>query len=484
MTLEGRAEGCERGTASAAAATIAAALVAVLALALRRWGWENWSFWLDECLQLFVSSHSTADILALLANERNHPPLFYLMVHAALRVSASALFLRWLPAVLSALAVLVAFHRAGGARQPWRAVGTALTLAVLPLSVHLGQELRAYALAILLVALADLARLRHDETGHRAPLIVFCAASIAAVYSLYLAFFPLAAFWLGDALEAREPSGENARRRLRIVPVVTILAFLPWLLSVRSNLARPNEIPAPPLTAKLVAEFATGFVADRQPETRFWPAAAVVWGLAALGAVAPSRERRRALLELLVILGGVGLFLRLTNHWYELRYFSFAMWPLARLAGQGLGAVDRFPRRLRAPAFLAAAALFVGVEWRGLAENARTGRVDWRDPVDYLVFQRREGLAGPIVPVDWWSYMTLYAHDIQRGRLGELREPALSAEDLARALGTAREGWIVRANWGGSQSAMSLDFARPWGSFERADAVRIYRFESARVLDP
>jgi len=39
---------------------LAASLLAVLglALALRRAGWESWSFWLDESLQLFVARHS------------------------------------------------------------------------------------------------------------------------------------------------------------------------------------------------------------------------------------------------------------------------------------------------------------------------------------------------------------------------------------------------------------------------------------------
>ena len=316
------------------------------------------------------------------------------------------------------------------------ALGSALALAVLPLAVHQGQELRAYSLAFFCVALADVSRAWHEESGLRRAVLLQTLAAMGAVYSLYIAFFPLAVGWAMDALASRKPHGMRARRRL-IVPVLTILAFLPWLLAVRTNLTRANEMPAPAPTLRVVGEFATGLVADRQPQLRFAASAVFVWSLVAMGLVgAAGPERRRLAVELAAILLASVLFLTISNHWFELRYFWFALWPLAQLVGEGLSALPplaaqlSIPTRFRIPSFFAGAVLLVVAEARPLAENAGSGRVDWR-PLESL-----------------------------------------------------GDGWIVRTKWGGSESGRSLAEARPWATFTQADGLTLYRFEKGRLVPP
>lgn len=468
-----------------AAIGVALTLTVALAVVLRRWGWESWSFWLDESLQLFVASQPTRQILALLRNERNHPPLDYLAVHLALKVSASALFLRWWPTLVSAATLPLVFLRAGGSRRPFAALGAAFSLAVLPLAVHQGQELRAYALALFAFALADVARARHEETGRPAALGLQALASVAAVYSLYIAFFPLAVTWALDAAGARRADGRRARRRLLLVPAITVIVFLPWLAAIRSNLTRPNEIAAPALTPRLAAEMAVGFVAERGPGLRYAASAAVVWGLAGLGLATLKRpERARLGFELVAIVVAMVVFLRVTNHWFELRYFWFALWPLTRLLGEGLGSVERLGTRFRAPAFAGAAALLLVAASPGLAENARWGRVDWRPPAGYLTYQSRVGRGGPVIPADWWSYMLLNAQRLDQPGF-ELREPVETRAGLGAVLGTVPSGWIVKVKWGGSELGKALqDEPRPWATFARADDAAIYRFENGRIVPP
>jgi hypothetical protein len=408
----------------------------VLAAVLRRWGWENWSFWLDESLQFFVASHPIKEIIALLRNERTHPPLDYLLTHVALQVGTSALFLRWVPTLLSVATLPLVFARAGG-------MGA------------LGLE---------------------------------ALASIAAVYSLIIAFFPLAVFWALDAAACRGEgaAAARARRRTLIVPAGTVLAFVPWLLAVRSNLLRPNEMPAPPLSPRLLLEFAAGFVSGREAGLRFALGAAAVAAVAALAlAVAGSATRTRLALELAGVVLSSAVFLKVTNHWFEMRYFWFAMWPLARLLGEGLGAVDRLGPRLRVPAFAGAAAVLLAAEMPGLAENAAWGRVDWRPPARYIAYEAARGRGGPVVPADWWSYMLLFPQRAGVEPALRIEEPCLAPADLPAVLARIPEGWISKVKEGSSALGESLEKgAKPWASFDRADSVRLYRFENGRIVPP
>jgi hypothetical protein len=460
----------------------------VLAAVLRRWGWENWSFWLDESLQFFVASHPIKEIIALLRNERTHPPLDYLLTHVALQVGTSALFLRWVPTLLSVATLPLVFARAGGMQQPFQSLGSAFALAVLPFAVHQGQELRPYSLALFSVAAADVSRQRHEETGAWGALGLEALASIAAVYSLIIAFFPLAVFWALDAAACRGEgaAAARARRRTLIVPAGTVLAFVPWLLAVRSNLLRPNEMPAPPLSPRLLLEFAAGFVSGREAGLRFALGAAAVAAVAALGlAVAGSATRTRLALELAGVVLSSAVFLKVTNHWFEMRYFWFAMWPLARLLGEGLGAVDRLGPRLRVPAFAGAAAVLLAAEMPGLAENAAWGRVDWRPPARYIAYEAARGRGGPVVPADWWSYMLLFPQRAGVEPAFRIEEPCLAPADLPAVLARIPEGWISRVKEGSSALGESLEKgAKPWASFDRADSVRLYRFENGRIVPP
>jgi hypothetical protein len=468
---------------------VAAALTAILVLAvgLRRWGWENWSLWLDECLQVFVARQPTRQILERLQYERNHPPLDYFLTHLALKVSASALFLRWIPTLLSAATACLVFARAGAARRPLVSLGAVFSFAVLPFAVHQGQELRAYALALFWVAVADVSRAWHDAGGQRLALAGSAAASIFAVYSLYLAFLPLAAFWILDALDARATGRSRAPAliRLQLIPALTILAFLPWIYAVRSNIAHSNELPAPRLSASLVARHVVGFLADRQPGTGRAAAAFVMLGIAGTGvALASPVERRRIAVEGVMTIGGAAAFLLVTNHWFELRYFWFALWPLSRCFGEGLGVTAQLGR-WRTPSFAAALALVFALEWPALAENAATGRPDWRRPVGYVT-SRHPGVEPVLVPLDWWSFMLLDYQQLVGEPPFRLEQPSLTSRDLDATLARIGEGWVIRAPYGGSETAERLKASalRPWGIFDGADGASAYRFENGRLVAP
>lgn len=258
-----------------------------------------------------------------------------------------------------------------------------------------------------------------------------------------------------------------------------------WPAPAPRSLTRPNELEAQRVTPSLLADYAVGFVAGREPGTGPAAAALVVVAVAGLGFAAAERPER---IRLAVELGGIVLltvlFLKLTNHWFELRYFWFAMAALARLVGEGLGAAARLGR-FRVPAFVAGSALLLLAEMPALAENARSGRVDWRIPARYVVAHAKSGRGGPVVPADWWSYMLLYPQNLRWEIPFTLATPCLTSGELETVRARFPEGWIARAPFGGSELDESLKTGpKPWATFDRADGVSLYRFENGRIIPP
>jgi hypothetical protein len=238
------------------------------------------------------------------------------------------------------------------------------------------------------------------------------------------------------------------------------------------------------LTLPLVARQAVGFLADRQPGTERAGAAVVVLALAGFGAVsAAPLERRRLAVEAALTVGGAAAFLVVSNHWLEPRYFWFFLWPLARACGEGLGAISRLAHG-RTPAFAAALAVFLALQWPALAENAATGRPDWRRPVGYATWRRPEPA---IVPIDWWSSMCLDYQLLAGGaRFRMEAEPCVTPAALDATLVRLGDGWVFRSPHGGTEAAATLAASgpKPWATFAEADGVAVYRFEKGKIVPP
>ena len=475
-------------------AWITLAAVIGLGVAFRVWGWSNWSLWLDETMQVDYARRGLRGLIRTVVWDGNNPPLDYLVTYLCRRISEADAMYR-LPPVLWSIGTMAALFLRMGGRRAWPAsIATAATFAFLPLAIHYGQEVRPYALGLFLVASADAARaefVRATDGPRRRWFLVTLVAAVGAAYTLHIALVALATIWLGELIPAwRGRARDPVRlRAATLVPVLTVVAFLPWLWAIRGRFGRVNEILAPAITSAVVKNLVVALAASfREDPVGRGLAATLVWGLAIAGLwFASAEERTRVELELLGSGVGVLALLAWQNHWWSLRYVIFVLLPMSRAVGYAIGGVfSLVPRRLAAGSAATVMSLVLLGELPSIRDNAIAGRPDWRRPAGYIDFQSRHGKRGTLYPVDGWTYFAL--------RFQTLRlDPPIGCDFIAdrmpllrQVLSSAPSGWLVRTPHHPVPAEVDafLKKSRPWAVFPKAEDATVYRFENGRLVDP
>lgn len=205
------------------------AAVLLLAALLRFARLDAQSLWYDEGVSAFMTTRNAAEIARAAAADI-HPPLYYWLLAAWAAVfGPGELALRGLSALLSvaSVAVLVGL----GTRLFDRRVGllAGLLLAVSPLAVQYGQEVRMYALAGFLATSSTLQVVRFIERPSLAQGAIYGALAVALIYTHYYGVLVLAVHQLcvWSWIVVR-------RRREALSPwsagsLLVVLLYLPWL---------------------------------------------------------------------------------------------------------------------------------------------------------------------------------------------------------------------------------------------------------------
>ena len=374
--------------------------IVLLGAALRLWQLGDRSLWIDEALTV---RHLDGDLGRVLERmrEEDAAPLYPLLAWCwSQAFGLSEVALRSLPALLGIATIPVVW--AAGARLAGRRAGAlaALLAAVSPFLVWHAQDARAYALLILLSAVAFLAFLHVLDGGGGRWAAAWAGASVLAVLTHYDAVFAFVvqAAWLLVAAP---------RRRLVVAalsgPVLAGVAALPLAIAqaggslvgagVGGEAASPSgEGGADDDTsflgigdvesllrriAYIGGQFATGYQPRGQ---RYTVAAAVVLLLVAAVLVvrfAPRAPLRRVAVAAGIGLATIGLAVVLTLAGIDqvlTRFQSPAFVPLVVALGAALALAGR---RVALPLAAAAAALGIGVTV-ATAGDPKFGYQDWR----------------------------------------------------------------------------------------------------------
>lgn len=465
-------------------------MVALTAAVLRAAGWDNWSLWLDEAMTLDYTRRGLRGLRDILILEGNHPPAHYLVIYAVRRVSESDAALR-LPSVAFGVATTLAlFVRCGGRRRAAVGLGAALAFATMPLAVHLGQEVRPYSMALCFVAVADAARVTWRQTRSRLAFGVWAAASVVAAYTLYIAIVALATMLLAEALAAWRRRREDPAPFVAPLAVAacTIVLYLPWLWAIRHGLHQPAG-GAPSLTLAAVWRELVGLAAGRDENLGRQASAAFIWVVWIAGmARAEAEEKWRLGLDLFASTIGVLVALWWAQHWWNLRYLVVALLPLSRGIGEAFGWTAALsPARLRRAAAAALAAAILFAQAPAIAENAESGRVDWRRAAAYLELEAGKGRRGEILAADGWAWFCLRAQTTRRADPRDVTLAGSSAADLRAKIAEVPDGWVARApHYRGAPPEIDafLGATKPWATVHEADGVRLYRFEKGALVPP
>ncbi len=232
-TTENRSVPAERSTL---VAIVLLLLIMLLGLGLRLYGLDAQSLWYDEGFSVYLARMEVDEITARTAADIQ-PPLYYYLLHGWIRLFGDGeRALRGLSVLFGVLTVPLVYAVAWRLfRSRLAGLLAALLVAVSPLHVWYGQEVRMYTLLTFLCLLSSYLLLLAVEAGRIGSIAILWAAytlvNVTALYTHYFAFFVLAF----QALYVLIVWLASGGRRLYLFlgglasGVVTLLLYLPWL---------------------------------------------------------------------------------------------------------------------------------------------------------------------------------------------------------------------------------------------------------------
>ncbi len=238
MTTAGSipAQSSQRAGLLPASFWVALIVAGALALRLGRLAWQP--LWWDEGYSVYFATEPLGRMLWLTAHDI-HPPLYYALLHLWIRILGSGpVALRLLSVVIGALSVAALAWMARilfplRPRVVWIA---ALLLAVNPMHVYYAQEVRMYALAMLLCIAATgwlwrgVSQLAAGLPARRA-LLIYALFGVLALYTLYYTALLLAAHAVWALWQLRRMRNARAASLALVATDAAIfVAYLPWLV--------------------------------------------------------------------------------------------------------------------------------------------------------------------------------------------------------------------------------------------------------------
>jgi mannosyltransferase len=250
-------------------------LIVLLALALRLYRLDAQSLWNDEGTSVALAQRNLATITRQAAADI-HPPLYYYMLHAWIRLTGSSEFgVRLLSALCGALLAAGVFLFARRCVSTAAALLASLFTALSPFHVYYSQETRMYILAALLSMLSMLAFVRWLEASQvrsrrTLALTVTCyvVTSVLAVYSHYYVFTVILAqnialaAWMLWVLIRREQHWRELRPQILTwlaMQGLIALCYAPWLYLSRSSLQNWPAVSAPTSLGRLMLDISQVF---------------------------------------------------------------------------------------------------------------------------------------------------------------------------------------------------------------------------------
>ncbi len=378
-------------TGAAAAAVLTGVVLRFLAPA---------DLWLDEAQSVAIARLPVPELLTALRQDGS-PPLYYLLLHGWTGVvGESAPAVRALSGLCAVLALPVAWllgRQLAGRRG---AVALTLVLAASPYAVRYASEARMYSLLVLLVLLGGLAVRWAVSRGGPAPVLAVAAGAAALLLTHYWSVHLLAVTGLACLLALR-------RHRAPAVRVLTglalgALAFLPWLPSLRSQLAHTgtpwartgglSSIPSALRTWHGGTDVTAVLLTHAQVCLAVLALVAVPAAVAGRPGLALAASRSRTRWTLLALSAGTlvvgGLVSWVTGSAVSGRYTGVALPAFLALVACGLATV---PGR-RGYAVLTAVVVLLGLG--GAASSVRTPRTQAGEVASALV---REAAPGDVV---------------------------------------------------------------------------------------
>ena len=277
-----------------------ALLLCLIGFGLRAYRLDNKNLWYDEGFSVFMA-RQTLSALPIETARDVHPPLYFAILHGWRALAGESAFALRFPSAVAGTLTLALAYRVLRRHVDARAGLVALALlAVHRPSIWYSQEVRMYALAMLLAVAALAALLAYLRDGRWRALVAYIVLCSAGLHTLYLFVLAPAALGLAGLLAlSRKADAERRRRVLSWIGanLAVALSLLPWLwFALPYKPERFSEATPVGLWEVLGLWLNTWLVGSAPaPEAAWadWPAYALAIGAVALAAWILWRGRAR-----------------------------------------------------------------------------------------------------------------------------------------------------------------------------------------------
>jgi uncharacterized membrane protein len=149
--------------------------------------------WVDEAISVHQAHMTLSGMLQNLRATDNHPPLYFLILWATVRLIGSGELAVHMPSIIAGTLLIPAVYITGRELFDRRTGVVAATLTtVAPLLVWYSQEARPYALLMLFATLAVWAQVKVLRDGRIRYWLAYGALTIALLYTHYFTLIPIA----------------------------------------------------------------------------------------------------------------------------------------------------------------------------------------------------------------------------------------------------------------------------------------------------
>jgi 4-amino-4-deoxy-L-arabinose transferase-like glycosyltransferase len=215
---------------------VIACTIAAAACALRFIGLEHQSLWNDEMFSLDVALSPLGEIQQKLVSFYHHPPLFFYLAHAALKLfGMSAWALRSTSALAGGLTAGLVFLASSTPGRVRGGLVAGLLCALAPFHLAYSQEGRPYALAAFLCLASFYSLYLLVPEKKRLWMSLYVLSAVALLYTHHWGVFALGAQAILFFFWGKTPWQE--KKRFGIILGIISLLYLPEFFALRSQMA-------------------------------------------------------------------------------------------------------------------------------------------------------------------------------------------------------------------------------------------------------
>ena len=419
-------------------------LVAILGLAFLRgvYNLGHDSLWWDESLSHYRATHDVPFILSnrivledginQVVTTDNHPPLYFLILHFAVRLMGDSEFALRFPSL--AFAVLcVALLYAWGKRMfgPEAGLLSALMGACSPLYLWYAQEARPYTAVTFWGLLAMVTLMRALETRERRGIrwwITYACSTAAMIWTHYLSFLLLP---VHGAIVVLHAARGGRWKQIALPAILTLLIALPILIyglyaMPKQPMAGYRFIPLRDLLRDLADSMGPGLTAaSTLPRWLLWTERVIFLGCALVLCIHAGRQRftireGQHVLTLLAYLGLPVVIMYALSYvrpaYMNIRHLMFISPAFYTILGAGMATVlkAKWLRMGKTVAVAALAVLLMGMGW-GSEQYFRNEKFEKDDHRAWGAYLRTHAQPGDCIVVNPAQIAHLYSYYADAG---------------------------------------------------------------------